>query len=315
MEENRIHIWHKCSNCGEEPINGIRYHCITCPAGPENDLCESCYTALMNGTISHHKNKTTYENHSQHKFVRSEGKKSTNYNKWLQIPQAYVQSPEISNGLLVRPEFVSGRDSFFGSHGFVVESKKGILFITALHVLDELIKKVSVDTTNANNSYTGEELPKFISNVNLYNVLQEKWMFYSIGTAGPMLVLKGARTDDEEPFSYRDIAAFYLTNYKFNAGKLANSAPLIGEPVWLAARVPGNGFTRQAVVVEKTEKTFIFRYLDSSIEYTATSGAPILNKTGEVVGINIGGGYFKNNRFGHANHVENMRLHLRECYK
>ena len=42
-------------------------------------------------------------------------------------------------------------------------------------------------------------------------------------------------------------------------------------------------------------------------------GLTLLDKNGEVVGINVGAGRFKGERFGHANHVENIRRHLSTC--
>ena len=314
MAEQLIHFWHKCSHCGAKPISNTRYHCISCPAGPENDFCETCYNAYKNGDIEHPSINTFGEN-KKHTFVPIEGKSSGQYEQWLHVHQPYVVSPSIPHGFLVRPEFRSGHDSYFGSHGFVVKSDRGNLLITALHVLDELIKKVMIDATAANENYTGKELPRYINSVNLYNVLEDKWMFYEMGTAGPMMVLPDARTDDEEPYSYRDIAAFLLKeDNEIKPGRLASVTPDIGEPVWLAAKLPGSMNIHQAVVVEKTERTFIFRYKESSLDLKLTSGAPILNKNGEVVGINIGGGFYSALVFGHANHVENIHRHLKEGF-
>lgn len=313
MTEQKIHFWNKCSHCGIRPIPGIRYYCTTCPAGPDNDFCETCYKAYLNGNIKHPSINTFVENKKSHIFVSSEGKSPEQYDQWIEVTQPNAVLPSVAHGFIVRPEFRCGYDSYFGSHGFVVESGKGKLLITALHVLDELIKKLSINATSTNEHYTGKELPKHINGINLYDVLEEKWMLYDLGTAGPMLVLPNARTEDEEPYSYRDIAAFFIKeNNKIKPGRLASITPDVGEPIWLAAKNSGNGYTRQAVVVEKTERTFIFRYKDPSIEFRMTSGAPILNKKGEVVGINAGGGFYKGKHFGHANHVENIYRHLEE---
>ena len=57
----------------------------------------------------------------------------------------------------------------------------------------------------------------------------------------------------------------------------------------------------KAVVVERTETTLIFRFEDPSIEAPYSSGAPVLDRAGDVVGINVGGGWLDGERLGHAN--------------
>ncbi|XP_012940049.1 ZZ-type zinc finger-containing protein 3 [Aplysia californica] len=36
------HVGYKCDNCGCEPIVGIRWHCIDCPADVSYDFCDDC---------------------------------------------------------------------------------------------------------------------------------------------------------------------------------------------------------------------------------------------------------------------------------
>jgi hypothetical protein len=131
---------------------------------------------------------------------------------------------------------------------------------------------------------------------------------------GSMLALPDARTDEEEPFSYRDIAAFRVSGTgRLVPGRLAGRPPEVGEPVWLAAKPQGRPErTAKAVVVERSEKTMVFRYEDPGLETPYASGAPILDRAGHVVGINVGGGRLDGHKLGHANHVGNVRRHLEE---
>src|SRR5690606_5235616 len=138
----------------------------------------------------------------------------------------------------------------------------GILQVTALHVLDELMKRCGVDASVRNDDYTGEELPEIIDAVNLYDVMQEKWMFHDLGSCGEMLVLREARIKERAPTAWRDISAFRMEDDspRVRPARLATECPQRGDPVWLAARVSHARRTIRATVVDKTERSFVFRY-------------------------------------------------------
>ena len=126
-----------------------------------------------------------------------------------------------------------------------------------------------------------------------------------------MLVLPNARTADDEPFSFRDIAAFRVPHPQgLHPLPLAAKDPEPGDPVWLAAAMLDGTRTRRAVCVEATPRTFIFRYEEAKETPKYSSGSAILNRDGEVVGINTGLGRFGEHEFGHANPLSSIRAHL-----
>lgn len=317
-----VHLWHHCHNCKAAPIVGKRYHCETCPAGPDNDLCEECYTLLQRGEITHPAEESLGSaiGAKDHEFTIHEGKPGYLFEPWLQVPHLEIPNPEVPHPFVVRPIFCSGVDATIGGYAFVVnlEDSHSPILLTALHVMDEMIKKKGIDCTDDNKNYTGKELPAAITEVNMYDVFAANWMMASLGSAGPMLVLPGARIDDEEPYSDRDIAAFRVKDPKdLQPAYLAPQAPSVGDPIWLAARSEQNAGENlsKAVVVEITERSMVFKYEKPGEKPKYCSGAPLVDKDGHVVGIIVGGGEFKNQKLGHANHVGNIRRHLNDAIK
>ncbi len=314
----RIHIWQGCHHCERKPIIGARYHCLTCPVGPDSDLCEPCYLEFQKGAVVHPpkdhyalKNKRT----GNHRFQSYEGLPEQGYAPWLDVRQAVAIPPKVPDQAIVRPEFCVGHDSYFGGHAFAARlpGSKHSLLLTALHVMDELIKDQKIDAGVGNHAYTGQEIPAVLTRVRLYDLFQERWMAAPLGEAGPMLALPDARVDEEEPLSDRDIAAFRLSETSSLAAfELAEAAPSVGEAVWLAARLDGYQLSRvaKAVVVERGDRSLIFRFAQHELNHKYTSGAPILDRRGRVAGINVGGGQFRGQKFGHANHVGHIHRHL-----
>jgi hypothetical protein len=311
-----LHIWNRCHACGVQPIVGTRFMCLSCPAGADNDLCEACYRGFQQGRVKHPAPEAREAPPGRHIFHEFAGVERTHFEPWLAAPSAAaVAAPRVPDRFVVRPEFQAGRESFFGSYGFVVAAEDGgqPLVMTALHVLDELAKFKRVDCYDTNAAYTGQELPAQVTGVKLYDPYAANWVLAQIGAARDMLTLRAARVGTTEPYCQDDVAAFRVAPpSSLHPVRLAAAAPAVGDPVWLAVN-PGRGAaerTCEAVAVEVTEKTFIFRFSPSAKFPPYTSGAPLLNRAGEIVGLNVSAGIFEGSLFGHAAHVGNIRRHL-----
>jgi hypothetical protein len=314
-----VHIWNHCHHCNTAPMPGLRYHCESCPDGPDNDLCETCYDLFRKGQVTHPGEDTLAGGLGieEHLFKAYEGKPLHLFDSWLEVAHPPTSAPMLPANFVVRPIFNAGHDASIGGYAFAAlrQGDNRPLIFTALHVMDEMIKKQGIDTSNQNMHYTGKELPAVITEVNLFDVFAANWMMVPLGSAGPMLALPNARTGHEEPYSGHDIAVFHIKPGdagNLNPVPLAAQKPNVGEPVWLIARHHEEPDKRifKAVVVESTDRTLVFKFEGSEEKPKYSSGAPILNAAGEVAGINVGGGELKGKKLGHANHVENILNHL-----
>ncbi|MCP4218718.1 MAG: hypothetical protein GY765_29070 [bacterium] len=313
----QMHIWHHCHSCGAGPIIGTRHHCVSCPDGPDNDLCEKCFDRYQKEMINHPAEKSLGStlNIKEHHFDSIEGKPGDQYDSWPAIPHPKATAPNVPDSAVVRPIFSVGTDSFLAGYAFAAKTDKNAqpLLFTALHVMDELIKKKGIDSTVANTGYNGKEIPKIITSVDLFDVFAPNWMMACLGSAGPMLVLPDARTDEEEPFSDKDIAVFKISEPRgLKPLLLAENPPEVGDPVWMVAQVPDiTGKAKaKATVVEVTDRSMIFKFEVPKQQPQYSSGSPVLDKKGHVVGITVGGGKVKGLSVGHCNHVINIRKHL-----
>jgi hypothetical protein len=313
-----IHVWKRCHACDAAPIAGPRFECQTCPDGPDNDLCQRCFKAYERGEIKH-PSPGSFAEMSQssssgpHSFLRVVGSSWSGFLEWAKVSDSPGVPPPVQRGFVVRPYFRTARESHLGSYAFVVDGPP-LRLLTCLHVLGGLIQRAGIDASASNSAYSGNELPAIVTSVVMYDVYASNWMTAPLGHASRMLSLSNARIKEVEPFSQRDVAAFVVDGAaQVCPARLCERLPGVGEPVWLVVK-RDRGLkerTIAATVVEATARTFIYRYFDDiQCVPKFASGAPIVNRLGEVVGMNAGFGTLEGKRFGHAVHVLSIRHHL-----
>lgn len=106
------------------------------------------------------------------------------------------------------------------------------------------------------------------------------------------------------PLPLRDIAAFEMgaapSTKTLPRLKLANAAPKRGDSVWLVAQVVEGAaptqLTHHGVVTYAGADALQYKLDNASLSIRATSGAPVVDAAGDVVGINLAGG-LKNGSF------------------
>jgi trypsin-like peptidase len=115
----------------------------------------------------------------------------------------------------------------------------------------------------------------------------------------------------------RDVAAFQVADAAGAAVlELAATPPAPGDRVYLLAETdePGSRIFPAVEVATRDRAPYLEFQYDDEVTLKATSGAPILNSDGKVVGINIGGDESKSPVEGHANSIESfvpmLRKHL-----
>jgi hypothetical protein len=321
MNNESIHMWNYCCHCKAWPIKGNRFHCEVCAEGPDNDLCEACYEAYTQGRVIHH---IAVDNNGEnddgnHSFILKTGVSESIYAKWIKkhgATQSAIEPSIQAKRFVVRPVFTAGKMCAIGAYAFAVRSPErpnNPILLTALHVMDQIIKSAGIDCKENNKNSPGDKLAMLINDIQIYNPFVKNWMVAPLGEAGPMIVLPEARLCEEEPYSYRDIAAFKL-NGKETCGNcmLANEMPSEGDPVWIFTGVENSWDSKLygAIITKSDESCMVYEIKSTKGIPKHFSGSPIINKQGEVVGIAIGMGKFEGRTFGHANSVYSIRNHL-----
>lgn len=110
-------------------------------------------------------------------------------------------------------------------------------------------------------------------------------------SAGPPLRVRDARPYSEEG-PPRDVAVFQLQGERDSALQFSTEVPVLWQRVWLVARVaggePAGTLFHRATLVEADQEWMGFQYDNSKLDLTATSGAPVVDEHGRIIGINIG---------------------------
>jgi len=171
------------------------------------------------------------------------------------------------------------------------------IFVTAHHLFSE--------AGGFSREYSWKELQSLVSSVSVQSLGDEN-ISYSTGKALP---IKGAESVTNWS-GKNDIAVFKLNTKPAKSLKLASSKPKIGETVWLYGLVynrSNDQLLHKAIVVEYDKNWISYQFYDSGLVLNGTSGAAILNASGEVVGINLSGGEQDGKLYGYGNPLVSIK--------
>ncbi len=145
--------------------------------------------------------------------------------------------------------------------------------------------------------YTWSELPELVSKVTAKSIEKSPPV-----TAGSAIAIEGATKYSQAAIG-GDVAAF-LVSAPADAPALTfvTTRPREGTTVWLISPVEGSSELRhRAVVVQMDDDMIGYAFDNAKIELRATSGAPVVTATGEVVAINIASGTQDGKTIGFGN--------------
>jgi len=231
----------------------------------------------------------------------------------LLVLGAAFAAPSVEDGSVLRPHFVTQQGAHSAGTAFAVDVHGKTVIVTALHLFGP--------AGGLEAQVEGDKIAEITKSV----TLRDAFTGGDFGSAD-----KGLKLENTQPMgdtAAGDIAAFQakvLTGLdKLNAKSkppaplaLAEKAPVKGDTVYVAAQFGADkeSRTHEAKVVESNEKWLFYEYSDASLDIAGTNGAPVLNESGQVVGMNLGGGKMEDGKLiGSANPVTAIRTRLTEA--
>jgi hypothetical protein len=208
----------------------------------------------------------------------------------LAVAVAFAKAPTPPSDVVYKPTFLTGYSSLTAGTGFVVRLNDQYAFLTAHHLFGP--------AAGLERDLTPAEAREFAIGLAGSSMNQQSKLLIS----SQMLFIPSAKAFDQRDASH-DIAAFRLTHYAGPALTVAETTPKKGETVYLLGRPRGEEKLRliSAVISRVSTNSIEYFYDEAGVNFAGTSGAPILNESGEVVGMNLGGGELQGKEFGFGN--------------
>jgi len=213
------------------------------------------------------------------------------------LPSALA--PIATKERLFSPTFVTKSGEFAAGTAFVINDARSatgtLLLVTAHHLLGT--------AGGLDHEVPGDEVPSFVIKVAL-----QDFSGAAAGEAKPALRIAGAGPGPQVGAA-RDLAAFAApSSLASRAFKLAAKQPSVGDVIWLFASLADarGRLLHRATVIESTDDRLEYRFGDR-ISLSGASGAPILNQSGEIVGLHVMSRVEGKHRVGTGNTAVSIR--------
>ena len=219
--------------------------------------------------------------------------------------KATAKAPEVPAEVLCHPQFTTTDGDFTTGSAFAVKvlTTERRVLLTPLHLFGPVGKMPT--TTSA------ADLPQYVQSANLQSPFAEGT---SLGTAEGALFLPAAAPHPEMAPA-GDIAAFWVApSATIKPLQMSYGTLTKGNAVWVMGAVlegaPADRLLHLAYV-DAVDKNFLdYTFANSKLKLKEPSGLPVVNSSGELVGMHLGESREGGELTGFANPVGRFRSHL-----
>jgi len=221
----------------------------------------------------------------------------------LMVSPVRAEPPKVPQNVLVKPTFLLANGSWSGGTGFLLRrpGRAETLLVTCHHLFGP--------ATGREKQMTAADIARDVCGAVGLSMQDRK----TIVVANTYLAVADARAIDDAG-TERDLALFIVQSGGEKPGataalELADGKPRLGDTVYVFARLRSEAEPKlfAATVGEVADKWLAYAFKDKTIELAGTSGAPVLDESGHVVGMNLSGGEQNGQLVGIANPATAMR--------